>query len=274
MKFYQIIFILSIIVIGMTSCEEVIVLDLKNDEPRIVIEAVVDANAQTAGVFLTMSNGFYDDINLEVVNDATVQITQANGTVVDLPKIADGTYVAFGVEANEGDELSIVVIDGNGTEYKAITNVPHSVAIDSLGIVELTGGFGPGSGGPNSGQNKQYQIFTYWQDEANVESYYRIRSLKNDTLQTDGYLLIEDFQQEGEQLFRPIFSPFEGGDTVTVQLLSLDKNSYRYFSDLSAVQGEGPGGSSTPFNPKSNFDNDALGYFGIIRMDTETVILQ
>lgn len=269
MKFYHIILFLSLIILSLTSCEEVIELDLKNDEPRLVIEAQVDANTGIATVRLTMSNGFYDDISLELVNNATIQITEADGTVKDLQMMSDGFYMANGILLTEGEELSIVVVDGEGNQYNANAIVPHTVSIDSLSVVEAArpGGFGGGAS-----FEQEYQVFTYWQDKPDTESFYRVRALRNDTL-LQSYTLVDDFQTDGEQLFRPLFDTFVVDDTVTIQLLSMDEASYKYFSDLSAIQGQGFG-STTPFNPKSNFDNSALGYFGIFRIDEETVIVE
>jgi hypothetical protein len=266
MKFYQIIVFLSFVILSLASCEEVIELDLKNDEPKLVIEAKVDANTQIATVLLTMSNGFYDAITLELVNNATIQITESDGTIKDLPLISDGLYMTNNIQLADGDELSIAVIDGNGKEYNAKASVPHIVSIDSLSVMPS----------PRPGQSSAEpisEIFTYWQDAANVESFYRVRALRNDTL-LQSYRLIDDFGLDGEQLFQPSFDTFIAGDTATIQVLSIDEVSYRYFSDLAAVQGGGPGGSTTPFNPKTNFDNNALGYFGIFRMDVETVIVE
>ena len=256
---------------SLTSCEEVIVLELENAEPKIVIDATVNATAQTAQVLLTKSNGFYDDINLDFVADATVNLTLADGSNVNLPMVQDGIYIAFGINVVEGDELTITVIDGEGVEYKATENVPHAVAIDSLQLIPTDDG-GPGNGGPFGGGDVQfYQIFTHWQDVADKESFYRIRATVNDTLQNGLIVLSDDVNRNGQAISQPVFQTFEEGDTVTMQLLSIDEGSYFYFNGLS---GSGPGfGSTTPFNPKSNFSNQALGYFAVVRTDEITVIL-
>jgi hypothetical protein len=268
MKLYQIIGVLALIAMGMTSCEEIIELDLENAEPRLVIEAVVDAGSGNGIVYLTKSNGFYDPISIELVGGATVTITQADGTEIALSSLVDGVYLAGGIVANEGDTLSISVIDGEGNEYKASAKTPHSVAIDSLEIVELGG-----NGGPFSSDERIYQIFTHWQDKGGTESFYRVRATVNDTLQANVYTLADDLLLEGEAITIPFFQPFEGGDTVDIQLLSIDKSSYIYYNNLSSIQGGGFG-SSSPFNPNSNFDNNALGYFGVLRFDSQTVILE
>lgn len=271
MNFKNILFA-AFAIMTLASCEEVIVLDLENAEPKIVIDAVVDATAQNARVILTKSNGFYDDINLDFVNNATVNLTLADGSIVNIPMIQDGIYVTFGLNVVEGDELKLTIIDSESNEYKATTTVPHEVVMDSLQIIPTDNG-GRGGGGPFGGGNVQYyQIFTHWQDVVDKESFYRIRSTVNDTLQTGTLNLVDDINQNGDVFSRPIFQNFEEKDTVTIQLLSIDESSYRYLDDLSGVQGQGFN-SSTPYNPKSNFDNGALGYFGIYRLDERTVIL-
>lgn len=272
MKLYQIIGILALIAMGMTSCEEIIELDLKNAEPRLVIEAVVDAGSGTGIVYLTKSNGFYDPISIELVAGATVTITQADGAEVALNSFADGIYLGTGIVANEGDTLSILVTDSDGNEYRAKAKTPHSVAIDSLEIIEVGGG--RAGGGPFGGDgDKVYQIFTHWQDKGGTESFYRVRATVNDTLQANVYTLADDLLLEGEAMTIPFFQTFEGGDTVTMQLLSIDKSTYTYYDNLSSIQGGGFS-SSTPFNPNGNFDNNALGYFGVLRLDSKTVVLE
>lgn len=273
MKYLKNIFFLAFAITSLTSCEEIIVLDLENAESKIVIDAVVDATAQNARVILTKSNGFYDPITLDFVADATVNLTLADGSIVNLPMLQDGIYVAFGINVAEGDELTLTVIDGDGNEYKATENVPHNVAIDSLEVIATSNAGPGGGGGPFGGGDVQYyQIFTHWQDVADKESFYRIRALVNDTLQAGLITLSNDVNRNGEAFSQPVFQTFEEGDTVTMQLLSIDAGSYRYFSDLAGAGGPGFG-STTPFNPKSNFTNNALGYFGIVRTDEKTVIL-
>jgi hypothetical protein len=251
------------------SCEEVVILDLENAEPRLVIEATIDADAQVIGVLLTQSNGFYDAINLETIEDATIILTKADGSTLDVNYFGNGYYVATNLNINTEEELSILVITSDNKEYRATTYVPNTPTLDSLqALVEERPNFGGGNNEVN------FQIFAHWQDEVDVENFYRIRVSKNDTLQAFGYNILDDISRDGNTFSQPAaFQTFESGDTVSVQLLSIDKNSYTYFSDLSAVQGQGFS-STTPFNPNSNFDNNALGYFGIFRSDTETVILQ
>ena len=255
---------------SLTSCEEVIELELENAESKIVIDAVLDVTTQNARVLLTKSNGFYEAVELDFVADAIVNLTLIDGTIINLPMVQNGVYFATGINVMEDDVVTITVIDDEAT-YVATEKVPHNITIDSLEIIP-TDNAGPNGGGPFGGGDIQYyQIFTHWKDVENKESFYRIKVRVNDTLQTGLITISNDINRNGAAFSQPVFQSFEAGDTVGVELLSIDEGSYRYLNDLSS---SGPGfGATTPFNPKSNFTNDALGYFGIVKSNVETVIL-
>lgn len=54
---------------------------------------------------------------------------------------------------------------------------------------------------------------------------------------------------------------FDLGDDVIIELYSIDDDTYIYYSELNDGSGSMMGGSSTPYNPKSNFGSDVMGYF-------------
>ena len=54
--------------------------------------------------------------------------------------------------------------------------------------------------------------------------------------------------------------------------MSIDEATYKYYSDLASIQSS-VFDATTPFNPKSNFDNDALGYFGIWYSDVKAIVV-
>ncbi len=259
------IFYSCILILSLSSCEDVIELDLKNTDPQIVIEGVLNADEQSINVSLTQSNGFYDSNELTIIEDATIYLEQADGVQTELMYQGMGVYAADNLNVVTNDQVQLEVMLNDGTTYEASSTVPHSVAIDSLDVVSTN--FSPGGGFIGGGSDDPvYQIFMNWQDVAGVESFYRIRAIKNDTLLANVYALTDDIGADGASFSRPFFDTFESNDEVEMQLLAIDQFTYDYFSDLAAIQGQGPN-SSNPFNPTSNFTNGALGYFGVIRQD-------
>ena len=268
MKYLKKIYILAFAIMSLTSCEEIIVLDLKNTESKIVIDAVVDATAQYALVILTQSNGFYDTLALDFATDVSVNLTLADGSVVDFTMIEEGVFLAFPINVTEGDELTITVIDGNGNEYSATEKVPHNIVIDSLEVdeVSIILPF-------DTTEITTYTIKTYWQDVANKESFYRLRTTVNNTRLPGLISVFNDVNIDGEVFTELVPQVFEKGDTVTIELFSIDAGSYRYYNDLDRMKGGLIFNSTTPSNPKTNFTNNPLGYFGIMWRDEKTVIL-
>ena len=66
---------------------------------------------------------------------------------------------------------------------------------------------------------------------------------------------------------------FDVGDTVTYELISLDKGAYEYFNSLQELVNVNPG-SAAPSNPVSNFSNGALGYFSAWSSDSKTIVIE
>ena len=67
------------------------------------------------------------------------------------------------------------------------------------------------------------------------------------------------------------------GDEFRVELLNIDRANFDYFNtanDVSASGGGGMGlGSVAPTNPNTNWDNNALGYFGAYTVSEATTVL-
>lgn len=63
------------------------------------------------------------------------------------------------------------------------------------------------------------------------------------------------------------------GDTISIELNSIGFNTFEYFRTLNDALNSG-GMGSTPYNPITNLNNDALGYFGTYTSDTEQFIVE
>lgn len=267
MKLSYINYILILGVLFLTACREDIELDLKNDEPKLVIDANVNATNGRVEVLLSKSNGFYESVDIHLVNDASITLELPDGSTLDVPFVGQGKYEMSGLTLSSGDELLMTVTENEGKSYTAKTTTPALATLDSVYVSLSTGGFG---GDDEDGDN--YQLFAYWYDTADQPNYYRLRFFTADEGISDSYNLFNDEGFDGDEMFRPIFSSFNPGEEVEVMLLSLDPQSFDYFNELSSVESQGFN-SSTPFNPKSNFDNGALGYLSILQQNSKTVII-
>lgn len=244
------------------SCEDVIELELKDTTPRIVIEGTLNMSTQKAEVILTKSNGFYEDTTPIFISGATATLQNETGVSITLSETTSGVYVAENVIVNSGEKWTIEV-ESEDILYTATTIAPQPAVLDTL-ITEIEER--PFSDEPD------IQIFAEWNDEANVSNFYRLRPYRNDTLITQTYNLSDDNFSDGEKITTLIMEEFAVGNQIKIELLSVDENYYRYFLELSSIVSNGFNGSN-PYNPVGNFDNDALGYFGIFSVSEKEVQL-
>jgi len=250
--------------LSLTSCEDVIELDLDSSEPVTIIEATIDATTQTATVLLTESNSFYDSNEPTTLSGASILLIDDNGLNYSLEETELGVYQMDNIDLSNTKSFALS-IDSNGELYEASAEVPSQVALDSIIVTS--------GGGPPLGGNGSEMVIAQFEDAPDVKNYYRIKTYENDSLLVGTYTLIDDeFRGDGEVTSVGVRALFEVENTVTLELLSTSKDYYDYFSQLSSQSGDG-GNSTTPFNPKGNFTNNGLGYFGIYHTSSLSVEL-
>ncbi len=269
MKTIKTISFLTIIITSFIySCTDIIKLDLKNTKPRIVIEAVLNMTDSSFRTDITLSNEFYEEGEFKRIKGASVILRKTGGNTFTIPEIEDGVYFMQNIVSKTNDEFSLSITLPNGQVFEANTIAPCPVNIENL----IPAPFNPPGGGPNGNDNAQYyQILTLWKDVPNVENFYRLRTYVNGEFGSDDYALLDDRNNEGDTMAGMTILEIYSKDTFKLELLSTDKKYYKYFKDLANIKFNE--GSSTPFNPKGNFNNDALGYFGIYSVDDVEFIL-
>jgi hypothetical protein len=252
-------------VVGIVSCEKVIDVPLNESDRRIIVEAVGRSFEGESYILLSKSGSVYDDGGFEKLSGATVSITDQTGevTVFTEDLLEPGRYIAptFVVTANNTYDLSI---EYDGTALTAQSKSFSLPTIDSLNYIETTG-FGGGT-------DTTYLVFYNYTDNAAETNYYRIRPIVNGK-KDNNYYLADDRLGNGQQLTAPIFGTDVGpGDTVLIELLSMDADAYEYLFTLSSTLTSGAFGAA-PANPVSNIEGDGIGYFGVYMVDTMSIIM-
>ena len=241
---------------GLSSCEDVIELDLETTEPKLVIEASLIADASRVTVLISRTNDFYDNSDPESVSNAMVSLESGMGEVYMLTQDAPGEYNAENIQVNSGDTFTLRVTLEDES-YEASTIAPFPAVLESIEQGEFNFGF------QGDDEEGDIELSAIWDDPAGQENFYRIRSFLGDSLLTDVYTILKDeFQGDGESHRATIRRGFAENERVTLELLTTDEEYYNYFLQLSNLSVQGFG-ATTPFNPVGNFDNGALGYFGI-----------
>jgi hypothetical protein len=117
-------------------------------------------------------------------------------------------------------------------------------------------------------------LYVYFFDHPGIDDFCRIRIVKNDSLVPDYFLYDDKFSDGSYVEYEYFYGSFGEGDTIKVEILSMDEPVYNYFLTLANVVAIQDGSQTqlTPANPNTNWSNDALGYFGAFSVSADTII--
>jgi hypothetical protein len=250
----------------LVSCEDVIQLNLKNSAPRTVIEATLNATRGECEVQLTKSLNFYQTDNFVNIEGAAVELVNGSGVVQSLSAVSPGIYSAGNLTVSPGEVFQLNVIISPEEHYTAQTKVPEAVFLDSLKVV-------PGFGDPRQGAKQIYLMDPKWKDPARIANFYRFKVTTNGKPHTGSFTITTDKPFDGTEVDMPLYRyRLELGDTVRLEFQSIDSLSYSYYNQINDMA-RPSFVAATPYNPIGNFDNGALGYFGIYYSDIRDLII-
>ena len=249
------------------ACEEVIQLDLQSSTQRSVVEAIVDAGTGICVVTISTTASYYETDLQKKISGATIVVTSSSGRAYQLFDSGNGQYSAKGIVLQFGETVTLKIVTAQNVSYTASTIVPLKILLDSIAAEKNVEP-------PFRNNRISYRLFAIWKDSATVENFYRLRTTVNDTVRRNQFSVVNDKIQDGT-IFRQRISgnQFFLKDTIKIELLSVDKEYYNYFRQFGRGGGPGPNTAAAPFNPKGNFDNDVLGYFGVVYRSEKQVIL-
>lgn len=262
LKKYFPVFVLFIVATIATSCEKVVDLDLDKAKPMLVVEAIVHDSLGDNFVKLTKSRPFNDNsVGYEVVSGAVIIVTDNLGNGYPFIENEPGNYSSPVLEGIAG-RIYTLMVSVNGKVVTAKSTMNPKVNLDSLSHEKIEH--------PIMLEEKdKYSVRTYFYDTPNFTNYYRIKAFNNG-VQEKGYIVLNDDLADGDHVVFPVFqSDFDEGDTVVVQLLSIDEVNFRYFNAIYYSQtGEVPG------NPETNLvGEDVVGYFGAYAKSEKSIII-
>jgi len=109
-------------------------------------------------------------------------------------------------------------------------------------------------------------IVPSYQDAAENVNYYRFKAYRGDSLIIKN-TIFNDQLSNGNRNSRPFFMELKNDDTLTVEMRSLNYESYRYFFGVNQITPGGQSQSATPTNPISNISGGVLGFFSANSLD-------
>jgi hypothetical protein len=256
------------------SCEQVIDVNLNQAAPQLVVEGIVTDQPGPYTVTLAQSGDYFTpSLDFPPVSKALVLLADDAGNLDTLREGIPGTYRSSRImQGIPGRTYGLTVV-ADGKAYGAASTMPVKVPIDSLFAVQRR----------STGTDPGYDIYLFFKDPPEPGNYYRVNVRVSDPLipsdSIDGkrYRLYSDKLTNGNEAGYRVRARHTvvKGDTITVDLLSLDKATYDYYRTLNDILTSDRSPTSlSPANPNTNLSTGALGYFTAYAFDRKTVVLR
>lgn len=242
-------FILSGLLLLISSCEEKVDLDLNDAAARIVIDAQLSDASSVQRIRISRSVAFDDPINTSGIKGATVWVKDNENRNYSFQYEKDGYYIHRTFKPLSGRTYTLHV-DVQKQQYNSTCRMPAYVTVESTHISEKNLG----------GENYFFAALTF-KDPAKISNYYIY------TLSTNGspfrFARAESDQfNDGLKVTHYITdqeNDLSSGDTITVRRYCVDQKTYQYWNEYQSNNLS----NAAPGNPKSNISNNALGYFSV-----------
>ncbi|HIP33073.1 MAG TPA: DUF4249 domain-containing protein [Crocinitomicaceae bacterium] len=262
----KILFSLLSAIIIVASCQKVIDVDLNDANPKVVIEANYTAEDSTVLLKLSLTTSYFEPSTPSTLNGAIVNIIDGNGIATPLVSIGNGEYelTAYVPAFNTTYKMTVLY---DGTTYTATSLLPNIVPLSPITYEFSPGFFGFGEG---------YFVNEIYDDPAGVPNFYLAILSKNgrERNKVTDFIMGDDRLSDGNPVTRPLFidTLFSIGDTIDLELQSIDEKIFDYYSEIQSIAGSGQA-TAAPSNPISVWNNDALGYFSAYGNSRQTVII-
>ena len=273
-------YILLIAILTLTSCTDVIEVEVPTEAPRLVIEASINWEKETVGnnqtIKLSRSSPYFDTNGAVSVLGASVKITNdTQGTVFIFTDNSDGSYSTDSFIPLVNNSYTLEVIN-EGETYVAQENLKPVPAI--LSVYQSTDYFF---------QDLLEVNFEFLDPEDEVNYYYikfqeqadllpSLSTLKDEFI-NGNLITISNERRENEDINQVAYAP---GDVVDMELYGISKEYYDYMTILINQSESGGPFDTTPVALKGNCinqtnpDTDAYGYFRMTEVSKATYLFE
>ena len=263
------------------ACEDVIEVSVPDEEPRLIVNALVRVDPNSDFVNLRVKVGLTDSFFGEIPVTNLKQITLAGAFLVDYDNPGSGIYEAVrsreNIEDLEGEEI-LLQIDWEDKLYYASTKYVRTVPIDKLEI-----------GSNTLFNDDETEVIITFTDDGDRNDFYVF------DLGFGNFITMDDQFIQGQQFTFSFFydQKFEPGQELTVSILGADQSFYNYMNLLIEQTEDNFGVFETPAaTVRGNifdvtdldnielFDNVKipnefpLGYFAVVQEYSRTITVE
>ncbi len=247
----------------LVSCEEVIEIDLNSSDPVIVAEGMI-RNDSSAWLKLSYTTDYFDVEESEKISDAVVSVSDNQGNIEVLNALGEGIYEAPLLTGVIGRTYTMTFALGDQS-YSGSSKLMTPTKIRSVSFEKIEMGM-------RTQGADYYQPTIFIADNPDEENYYRFK-FTIDGEEEEGYYLYTDrAAEDGVLEYNPMRVLLEGETELLIEVFSIDEDTYTYYNQLDDLIGDGLG-SSTPYNPESNFGEQVMGFFTALSSDNYQVLV-
>lgn len=267
-----------ILTVGLMSCEKTITLDINESKTQISIEGQVTDVPGYQYVKVSRSVDFYSSGKTPRVTDATVVMNDDEGNVYTFIHNPNNHADSLGYYLPETPFTGVVgrtytlnvMVDG--VTYTAHDKIYRVVPIDKLEYdIDQDEKDDPEIPG------RYYELLITVKEPKETKDYYLFKAYRNDSLtydsDTDVYYADDELIGENiDGLPLPVY--YSMNDKARIEVYSLSREAYIFYRDLEKVlNNDGGLFGQPPSNPRSNFNNNALGLFQASSMAQKSLVV-
>ena len=249
------------------SCnkEEVIHLDLSGAPVQYVIEGHITDEARPYSVRISQTVHFDQPNDFPAVQGALVVISDNAGQMDTLVEKSPGWYETLEAKSGAYGQTYTLQVRIGENLFTAKSTMPPVVPFDDLSAVNL----------PFGGENT-LALMPLFQDPAGLGNNYQFVQSNNGVRQPYIFVM-DDRNNDGSHISNLLIAPDDIktniGDTITIEMRSIDRATYKYFVALDASNGNGPN-AGVPANPDNNFEGACLGNFSAYTVQRRTLVVE
>ena len=276
MRYSKIIIFSIVVIIGLSSCEEVINIDVEQAPSQLVIDGLVTDEDTIHVVRLSLSGGFDGGVPAEVTN-AMVEVRDNLGNIYNYTHNPEGLDSLQGYYYSDqkymGRVNGIYQLDVSvGTKsYTAMDTLRAVSSIDSLSIR-----IDDQAVKDSENDGKIYQVLLYAREPQETIDFYYFKFYRDSVLEVDDNIYVFDDKVLGgslDGLPSPIL--FREGELAGVEIYGLTRVQFVYLTDLgSLLNNDGGMFSPPPANPRSNIKGGALGFFQVSGLNRASILIE
>ncbi|NRB50978.1 MAG: DUF4249 domain-containing protein [Saprospiraceae bacterium] len=255
------------------ACEKTIPLDPGQTPELYVVEGLITNENIRQQIKVSRSQGFNDAGVSAGVSDAQVVVTDDQGFMMEFTEAQPGVYKSKEAFAGEIGRTYTLTIEHNQELFTASEMMNTMGTIDTL-LTQID----PEEEADPDEDGRFFDILVFMTEPQETENFYLVKFYRNGQLENfDGEdVYVFDDVAIGENLSAlpgPVY--YAEGDIAGMELYSLSRKAFRFYSDLNAnINNDGGMFSSQPANVSTNLEGGAIGYFQVSALDKKEVTIQ